>query len=790
MQARHQEQSGQVMVLVAVALLALIGSAALILLAGSVEWQKNQLQELADSTAMNSALTIGIGCDAAKAPLVIKAADDFLATRRTKLGPYGVAAGTCATPYKGTDFFAGGLSATYNYPYRARQQQVEVILTLTLPISFGGELGTTNTTVIRRAVAQALPGSVPAVSATSLTCGGGQVNVAGNVVAQNTITIAGSCALYAHTRFDAASGTYSSLGNIRVYADGQSWVGGGGACSAGLNSGSSNAICADGSEVSGHVNPACGTTGTSQLLSAGGAATNPNPCAAGVAPQPVFPRGTGLPPDPNADAAAIGTLTGNGGAPCAAGTAYPPIKVGVTTVATGLAAAPVKDASGFYHFKPSCYGYLDPSSLTGGGGGGITLLHAGPQAGPSTKDVIPALGANSTAGTLLVATIRSDTSAADKPFTAPAGWVSAIPGGVDLDGTAHVEIWYYPNNPGGIPNADFGVSPASVNAVAQMSEWSGVAIASPLDQTGVASVNSSQSSATVSTSGPTIAANELVITDIGTSSAQNPESYTPQAGWTGLINDTNDEFSSQYRPNLPAGVASETVTGSQPTTWAMMIAAFKPAGGGGGGGSGAVLDPGFYYFNGSGFAGGGGICLNGGTLLARDVTLEFVNQAGFSSGTCAAGGGAACAGSCQFGSTPCSISICPPNALADPLAPLGGNTWFAAPCSQLPPAPGTQDTSCSGSWCPAGDRACQNLLIYTPAASTGQIALSGSAVRAWLLGSIYWAGTCTYAINGTSVIDGSLACGTLTISAGAGAGIGVGSDYGIGVATVEAILIE
>jgi hypothetical protein len=204
----------------------------------------------------------------------------------------------------------------------------------------------------------------------------------------------------------------------------------------------------------------------------------------------------------------------------------------------------------------------------------------------------------------------------------------------------------------------------------------------------------------------------------------------------------------------------------------------------------AVLDPGFYYFNGTGFAGGGGICLNGGILLARDVTLEFANQAGFSSGTCAAGGGTACAGTCAFGSTPCSISVCPPNALADPLAPLGPNTWFAAPCSQAPPATGTQDTSCSGSWCPAGDRACQNLLIYTAMGSTGQIALSGSAVHAWLLGSIYWSGACTYAVNGTSVIDGSLACGALTISAGAGAGIGAGSDFGISTATVEAILIE
>ena len=81
-------EGGQVMVLVAVALVALIGSAALILLAGSVEWQKNQLQELADSTALSSALTIGIGCDAAKANTVITQADNFLATRRTRTAPW------------------------------------------------------------------------------------------------------------------------------------------------------------------------------------------------------------------------------------------------------------------------------------------------------------------------------------------------------------------------------------------------------------------------------------------------------------------------------------------------------------------------------------------------------------------------------------------------------------------------------------------------------------------------------------------------------------------------------
>jgi hypothetical protein len=775
---RAKSQSGQVMVLVAVSLLALIGSAALVLLAGSVEWQKNQLQQLADQSALDSALKIGVGCDLGKATTVITEADNFLATQRTRTGSLAIGGGSCAGPYSGTDTFANGLSSTINYPYRGHQQQVEVILTLTLPISFGGEVGKTSTSVVRRAVAQQLAGSVPAISATTLTCSSGIVNVAGSVAAQNVIVRSGTCAMYAHAQFDAASSTYSDLGNVSVYTDGQTWSAAG-SCVAGSVA---SAICSEGFELSGHVTPLCGAAATSYLL-AGDKTINPNPCAAGTAPQPVPPLSTTLPPEPNTDPVAIASLTGNGGAACAPGTVYPNIVVSGTTVATGLAATPIKDASGFYHFKPSCYGYLNPSSLSSGGGGAITNRQTGPKGGPATGTLTLTLPANSLAGTLLVATLRSETNPSQKPFTAPAGWVSAVAGGAFLDGTAHTEIWYYPNNPGGIASVNFGISPNSINAVGLMSEWSGVAAASPLDATGTLTVNSNQASVTISTSAATTAANDLVITDVGTSSSQNPESFTPGAGWTSLVNDTNNEFSSQYRLNLPAGVASETVTGSQPTTWALMIAAFKPAGGGGG--SGAVLDPGFYYFNGSGFAGGGGICLNGGILLARDVTLEFVNQAGFSSGTCAAGGGASCAAPCQYGSTPCSVSACPPNAGADSPNNL---TWFAAPCST---APTGDSASCPVSaWCTSGDRSCSNVLIWAPASNTGEVAIKGAAAQHWLLGSVYWPGTCTDTVNGTSTIAGTVFCGNLTVSAAAGAGTAVGGPYGIGTSLVEAILVE
>ncbi len=209
MTRQRKSQSGQVMVLVAVSLIALIGSAALVLLAGSAEWQKNQLQQVADQAALEAALSIGIGCDVAKAKVVIDAADASIGKQRTASGAYsGVGGGPCAAGYTASQTFSNGtLSAAINYPYRAHQQQVEVVLTLTLPISFGTVVGKSSTTVVRRAVAQALPGSVPALSATTLACTGGQVNVAGSVVAQNAVTLSGGCAVYAHTRFDAASST-------------------------------------------------------------------------------------------------------------------------------------------------------------------------------------------------------------------------------------------------------------------------------------------------------------------------------------------------------------------------------------------------------------------------------------------------------------------------------------------------------------------------------------------------------------------------------------------------------
>src|SRR5437660_940794 len=385
---------------------------------------------------------------------------------------------------------------------RRQSGQVMMVLTLALPISFGNYLGTSSTNVTRRAVAQQLNGSTAAVTATTLSCTGGQVNVSGSVIASNAISLSGSCALYVHQRYAATSGTYSDLGNVSDYTNGQAWVGGGGTCTPVA----SNAICTDGYELSGHTAMTCGTTGTSAFLSVPNQAINPNPCAAGKAPQPVAALAATLPPEPNTDAAAIATLQGTGGAACTAGGAYPNIVVGGVTVATGRGPRPTKDASGFYHFKPSCYGYIDLTSMAGG----ISNRQIGPEREVDTQFIIATLPAASQAGTLLVATV----SAASTPnkFAAPAGWISAAE--ANQVGEGRSEIWYYPNNPGGISSITFTMNPATIAGNAQMSEWSGADTA-PLDQSGSSTVLVPTASTVIATSGAMAQTGELVITGDG-----------------------------------------------------------------------------------------------------------------------------------------------------------------------------------------------------------------------------------------------------------------------------------
>src|SRR5258708_20424618 len=130
---------------------------------------------------------------------------------------------------------------------------------------------------------------------------------------------------------------------------------------------------------------------------------------------------------------------------------------------------------------------------------------------PAKHWTTPTFPAATTAGTLLVGDVRYDASS--NRFLAPAGWVEAgVPS--QLGTSPRTEIWYYPNNPGNVPNPTFTITPASIDSTAQVTEWRNVAAATPLDQTGNTALGVPGTTAGIATSGALAVAHELVLTHV------------------------------------------------------------------------------------------------------------------------------------------------------------------------------------------------------------------------------------------------------------------------------------
>jgi hypothetical protein len=184
------------------------------------------------------------------------------------------------------------------------------------------------------------------------------------------------------------------------------------------------------------------------------------------------------------------------------------------------------------------------------------------------------LGSPSTAGTLLVAVLSNDRTGSPRDFTGPAGWTFAVQTYQSCCGV--VEIWYYANNPGGISGATFTARTGRI-MVGQLSEWSGVALSSPVDQTGTAT-SGAASSLTVSTSAANAVAGDLGVTMFNASATVT--SFTAGTGWAHLFTDpVGAAVVSDYVLGLAGGstaTETETAAGGTPS-WVGDIVTFKPA---------------------------------------------------------------------------------------------------------------------------------------------------------------------------------------------------------------------
>lgn len=205
-------------------------------------------------------------------------------------------------------------------------------------------------------------------------------------------------------------------------------------------------------------------------------------------------------------------------------------------------------------------------------GAAIASVQSGTEASSTNGSVTPTLASGSTAGDLLVAVLANANTGSSAAFSAPANWVNAT--GVFRSGTGRVEIWYYPNNPGGITNATFTASTGTNKIIGQLSEWRGAAFTSPVDQTGTVS-GASATTTTVSTSAATTISGDLAITGFATS-AKPITTFTAGTGWAHVFSDGVQGYVADDKQNLATGTVSETETASSATSWAGVIVAFKP----------------------------------------------------------------------------------------------------------------------------------------------------------------------------------------------------------------------
>lgn len=201
----------------------------------------------------------------------------------------------------------------------------------------------------------------------------------------------------------------------------------------------------------------------------------------------------------------------------------------------------------------------------------IAFVKKGSEASASGTTIVPSFSTASTAGDLLVATISDlNSNCTTDSFSAPSGWVKAAHS--CRSGIGPVEIWYRPNAPA-TTSVSFGTGSSGANTRAQLSEFSGVATSSPLDQTGTANSSSASTSLTLTTSGSISGSGEVAVTAYNTS--QGLTSFTA-TGWNVLQSDTSGGFDSNYLLSPTNGSAlTETVTSNPQTTWGAVIATFK-----------------------------------------------------------------------------------------------------------------------------------------------------------------------------------------------------------------------
>jgi hypothetical protein len=379
-----RRQSGQAVIVVALAMTAMVAMLALVLMGGAAYWERRHLQELADSAALAASITAGGDCSLVQAQAVAANASDVLIAQLGPTGPAVVSGGCTAGGYVMTYTFSDGTAVAINWPYAGGENdRVGAVVRHQIGLQLPGFVGS-NANIAASAVAQAdtrsRPGGYAIYAYDGITCGGAAVNVIkGSVYTGGTIDT--NCGWYIQEIKAGTPSTTIDFGDILVHQTQPAWQRGGGHCLPGGPIG--NAICADGYEISGTPST-CATpypVGTSyldssQLTPVAGVVPNPMPCPGDQVPAPAW----NLTPDPNKGPSAIN----QDGAPCPVGgslinaSSYPQLTLpgaagpvarasnGTATPAKAAPGTPTLGSDGLWHFHPGCYAWIDVADVPGG----------------------------------------------------------------------------------------------------------------------------------------------------------------------------------------------------------------------------------------------------------------------------------------------------------------------------------------------------------------------------------------------------------------------------------------
>ena len=209
-----------------------------------------------------------------------------------------------------------------------------------------------------------------------------------------------------------------------------------------------------------------------------------------------------------------------------------------------------------------------------------TRLQTGTVVSVNNQTLTLTLPSASTAGTLLIATFSAD---GGDPGSTPAGWTKAATGGASFVGD-QASLYYYANNPGGITSQAFSF-PGSGWMAGQLTEWTGMATASPMNQATGNSTYTTTSATTyaVTAPGTTADTDELAVSVWQeTQAAASADPFTPGAGWTnagstGAVS-KKYHYTADFKTGLTAGATvAETQTANVTGTWEAAIITFKDA---------------------------------------------------------------------------------------------------------------------------------------------------------------------------------------------------------------------